>query len=88
MFGTSGTGLTGTAWVGTWPEARALLDAAYTGLRAGMAAWNDEYLLIPLGPLFPVNATRPNIDLALHAEREIIHHGAEIGLLRDLYHFG
>ncbi len=88
VFATSGTGLTGTAWVGTWPEARALLDAAYAGLRAGVAAWNDADLLIPLGPLFPLNANRANIDLALHAEREIIHHGAEIGLLRDLYRFG
>jgi hypothetical protein len=87
VFGASGTGLTGTQWVGTWPEARAHMAASYAVLRAGVAAWSDRDLLVPLGPRFPDNATRPNVDLALHAEREIIHHGAEIGLLRDLYRF-
>lgn len=28
---------------------------------------------------------RPRLDLALHINREVIHHGAEIALLRDLY---
>jgi hypothetical protein len=52
---------------------------------AGVAAWNDDELLTPLGPRFPMNAEPSHLDLALHAEREIVHHGAEIALLRDLY---
>ena len=30
-------------------------------------------------------ADHTNLALAIHAEREVIHHGAEIALLRDLY---
>jgi hypothetical protein len=84
-FGASGTGLTETAWVGAWAEADDLLNRAWTVFRAGVAAWNDDDLLTPLGPRFPMNAERSHLDLALHAEREIVHHGAEIALLRDLY---
>ncbi len=84
-FDTSATGLTETAWVATWAEADELMTRAWTTFRAGVAARNDADLLTPLGPRFPMNAERTYLDLALHAEREIIHHGAEIALLRDLY---
>jgi hypothetical protein len=84
-FDASGTGLTETAWVGTWAEAEPLMIRAWTVLRAGIAAWDDDDLLTPLGSRFPMNAERTNLDLALHAEREVIHPGAEIALLRDLY---
>jgi len=77
--------LTETAWVATWAEAEDLLNRAWTTFRTGVAAWNDEDLLTPLGPRFPMNSERTYLDLSLHAEREIVHHGAEIALLRDLY---
>jgi hypothetical protein len=85
VFDASGTGLTETAWVATWAEAEDLLNRAWTTFRTGVAAWSDDDLLTRLGPRFPMNSERTNLDLALHAEREIVHHGAEIALLRDLY---
>ncbi len=84
-FDASGTGLNETAWVGRGAEAAELLDRAWATFRAGVAAWGDDDLLTPLGPRFPMNAERTYLGLTLHAEREIIHHGAEIALLRDLY---
>ncbi len=85
-FDASGTGLVETGWVGTWADAEPLLRRAWEVFRAGVAGWDGDDLLTPLGPRFPMNAERTNLDLALHAEREIVHHGAEIALLRDLYH--
>ena len=43
---------------------------------------------MPLGPSWGDAAERTRLDLALHAERELVHHGAEIALLRDLYGAG
>jgi hypothetical protein len=84
-FGTSGTGLSGRAWVGDAVTAGALLGQAWSVFRSGVAGWGDDRLWHPLGPAWRTNADKTNLDLALHAERELIHHGAEIALLRDLY---
>lgn len=48
-------------------------------------AWSDAALLHTLGPAWGPFANHSRLDLALHALREVIHHGAEIALLRDLY---
>ena len=85
VFGEIGTGLAGTSWVGTWSEARPLLVRAWTVFRAGVSGWGDEDLMMPLGPDWGPFQNHSRLDLALHAMREIIHHGAEIALLRDLY---
>jgi hypothetical protein len=85
QFGRTGTGLTGTAWVGSWQEARPLLDAAWAVFRAGVATWDDQRLLAPLGARWGGFARHSHLHLVLHAEREVVHHGAEIALLRDLY---
>ena len=39
----------------------------------------------PLGPAWGPYAQDNTVDLALHVLDEVIHHGAEVGLLRDLY---
>ncbi len=39
----------------------------------------------PIGPAEGPWADKPMVDLVLHINREVIHHGAEICLLRDLY---
>jgi hypothetical protein len=39
----------------------------------------------PVGPAEGPFAEQPIIDLVLHTNREVIHHGAEIAFLRDLY---
>jgi hypothetical protein len=84
LFGDRGTGLEGTAWVGDWSAARGMLGASWAVFRSGVAGWSDEQLLVPLGPSWGPFANHARIDLALHALREVVHHGAEIALLRDL----
>jgi len=42
-------------------------------------------LMAPLGPAWGPYADQTHLALALHAERELVHHGAEVALLRDLY---
>jgi hypothetical protein len=58
------------------------LDDAY-------AAWTDGArkadLSRPVGPAEGPYADEPMATLVLHINREVIHHGAEIALLRDLY---
>ncbi len=85
LFGVRGTGLTGTNWVGTWREAEPLMAAAFDVYRRGVAGWTDKTLLAPLGAQWGPFAHHTHLDLALHAIRELIHHLAEIALLRDLY---
>ena len=38
-----------------------------------------------VGPTWGPYAESTKLDLAIHAQREVIHHTAEIFLLRDLY---
>ena len=85
LFGRRGTDLSGTEWVGDWSAASGLLDRAWSVFRTGVAGWNDEELFRPLGDAWGPFASRTHLDLAFHALREVVHHGAEIALLRDLY---
>jgi hypothetical protein len=84
-FETSGSELTGRSWVRSASEAATLLARSVVTFRAGMAALDDEGLARPLGPSWDGYADQTHLDLFLHALRELTHHGAEIGLLRDLY---
>jgi hypothetical protein len=84
LFGTTGTGFDGAEWVGDATAAAALLAAAWTVFRAGVADWGDD-LFEALGPDWGPFAEHSRLALVLHAQREVIHHGAEIALLRDLY---
>lgn len=61
------------------------LDDAYAGWITGVRALDDGALQEPIGPKEGPWADRPMIDLILHINREVIHHGAEIACLRDLY---
>ena len=70
---------------GTADEALAQLDAAYDAWSAGVTALGEEGLARPCGPAEGPFAESPLADLVLHINREMIHHGAEICLLRDLY---
>ena len=49
------------------------------------AAGATDGLAEPCGPAEGPWAERPRAELVLHINRELIHHGAEIALLRDLY---
>ncbi len=74
-------------WVfpSTADAALAQLEAAYDAWSAGVTSLGDEGLARPCGPAEGHFAEAPLADLVLHINRELIHHGAEICLLRDLY---
>jgi hypothetical protein len=61
------------------------LDEAYDGWVTGVKALSADDLTTPIGPAEGPFAERPMTDLVLHINREVIHHGAEIACLRDLY---
>lgn len=61
------------------------LDQAYGRWRDGVLGLDDADLARPCGPAEGPYADAPLTMLVLHINREVIHHGAEIALLRDLY---
>jgi DinB superfamily len=63
----------------------AFLEQAYEQWHDGIATLDDAGLQAPLGPRGAQFATEPMAGLILHINREVMHHGGEIGLLRDLY---
>ena len=65
--------------------ALARLDAVYAGWIAGVRGLGKHALSRPCGPAEGPYAEAPMASLVLHVNREAIHHGAEIALLRDLY---
>jgi hypothetical protein len=74
-----------TEWWGTADAALAALDAGYERWVAGVASLDEEGLARPVGPAEGPYAEHSYAALVLHIHREVIHHGAEILLLRDLY---
>ncbi len=69
----------------TAAEAITFLEEAFTRWRDAIARLDDDQLLAPLGPRGGYFADDPMAALILHVSRETIHHGAEIGVLRDLF---
>ena len=61
------------------------LDEAYERRGDGVRGLGADGLLRPCGPAEGAFAAFPLASLILHINREAIHHGAEIALLRDLY---
>lgn len=61
------------------------LDDAYETWIAGVRALHDDELDRPCGPAEGHYAEYPFTALVLHINREMIHHGAEIACIRDLY---
>lgn len=83
-FGTRDSGMPYDRFVGTPIEAVALVRRAVDHFIAALEATGPA-AADPLGPAFGPFAERNHIDLGLHAMRELQSHGAEIGLLRDLW---
>lgn len=61
------------------------LDAAYDLWLNGVQGLAPSALPRPIGPAEGPFAEYPMAGLILHINREALHHGAEIALLRDLY---
>lgn len=69
----------------TAADALDMLRRAYGVWHDGIAALDDEALGQPIGPLGGPYAEQSMGELALHVNREVMAHGAEICLLRDLH---
>lgn len=71
---------------GTAAEALAALDRAYGEWKDGVLAAPEEFFSTrSQGPPGTLDGEFPFEQVVLHINREMIHHGAEIALLRDLY---
>jgi hypothetical protein len=75
----------GFAYAGTADEALAQLDEGYARWVEGVRSLTPERLWSPVGPAEGPFAEHPYAALVLHIHREVIHHGAEVLLLRDLF---
>ncbi|MET0911186.1 MAG: DinB family protein [Ilumatobacteraceae bacterium] len=85
-FGTPGTvDYPSTDWPLTAAGGLRLLDHHYDGWTTGVRSLDDADLRRPCGPSEGPFAEHPMAALILHITREVIHHGAELCLLRDLY---
>lgn len=63
----------------------AQLDETYDGWMRGVRALDTDALARPIGEAEGPWAEHSMAALVLHINREVIHHGAEMCLLRDLY---
>ncbi|GAS97192.1 Azi37 [Mycolicibacterium canariasense] len=75
----------------SWPYATSAagaldqLDDAYARWIAGVRGLTEAGLARPCGPAEGAYADHSMAVLVLHINREMIHHGAEIACIRDLY---
>ena len=75
----------------SWPYATdattaiAQLDTEYHRWVTGVRSLDAAALTRPCGPAEGPYGERPMMTLVLHITREMIHHGAEIACIRDLY---
>ncbi|QCW51247.1 DinB family protein [Nocardioides dongxiaopingii] len=76
------------AYAATATEALAQLDAEHATWTAGVEGLGEEGLLRPVGAAEGAHAAAPHAALVLHIQREVIHHLAEVALLRDLHAHG
>lgn len=72
-------------YAGSADEALAQLDEQYSAWVAGVRSLGDDGLARPCGPAEGPFADAPLASLVLHINREMMHHSAEVALLRDLY---
>jgi hypothetical protein len=73
------------AYAGTAAQALEQLDDAYAAWTGGVRGLDAAALAAPCGPAEGPYAELSMAALVLHINREVIHHGAEVSLLRDLY---
>ncbi|MGH9226454.1 MAG: DinB family protein [Acidimicrobiales bacterium] len=73
-------------WPGTPEAALDWMDSGFAAYRAGVAATDDASLDVhPDGPAGWTDTRFPFALNVQHITLEVIHHGAEVSLLRDLY---
>lgn len=84
-FGAGALGVGDIQFPGRAADAITFLEDNYARWRDGIAKMTDAEWWSTLGPAWGPYAEASSADLALHVLDEVVHHGAEIGLLRDLY---
>ena len=85
VFGRRGTLFVDQTFTLDVAEALAATEAAGSAFRAGLSERAPETLFDALGPTWGPYRDSTFLALMLHALDEVIHHSAEIALLRDLY---
>lgn len=73
------------AYAGTANEALVQLDDGVARWLGGVKSLSPDELSQPCGEAEGLFADAPMAELVLHINRELIHHLAEMALLRDLY---
>lgn len=84
-FGRAPTDYQSFEYAATAGAALAQLDTEYATWLAGVQSLHETGLARPCGDVAGPYAERPLAALVLHINRELIHHLAEVCLLRDLY---
>lgn len=84
-FGAPPADYMGWDYAATAVEALAQFDTAYERWIDGVRTWSAEDLRRPCGEAEGPWAERSRADLVAHINRELIHHLAEVALLRDLW---
>ncbi|HSR87080.1 MAG TPA: DinB family protein [Streptosporangiaceae bacterium] len=84
-FGGPAVDYTSFSYAGSAETALSQLDDAYAAWIKGVRGLGANGLGQPCGPAEGPYAGYSMAALVLHIHREVIHHGAEIALLRDLY---
>lgn len=72
-------------YAGSAADAIALLERANGQWRANVMEVGDDEVWERSGPIAGIYAEHTRVSFVLHITDELIHHGAEIGVLRDLY---
>jgi hypothetical protein len=84
-FGDATFRLEDVSWPATADAAIEFVSGAYARWKAGVEALGADGLALAAGPAEGPYAGHPMAALVLHINREVIHHGAEVACLRDLY---
>jgi hypothetical protein len=85
LFGRTGAGAEGIDWTVDAVESGEMLARSWHNFRDAIAQAGPDWLFEPLGDGWGPFGDSSRLALVLHAQHEVVHHGAEIALLRDLY---
>ncbi len=85
VFGRTATGVTDLHFTLEAGDAVDILERAAANFRAGLVDKGPNWLFDQLGPKYGPYAEATFLGLMLHVIDELVHHGAEVSLLRDLY---
>lgn len=87
-FGDAGLRIETATWPASAHDALDALHEHHNAWREGVSSLSDEQLTHPVGEAEKGWEAHSMATLILHINREVMHHGAEIALLRDLYRAG